>query len=162
MITRMHSRLLSRCRAGLALVALVGLLGQYGPAGSAHATGRQPFLGSWRIYSARLFYDAGGATDLSAPTRQLTLSSNGRWRFGSSTGTWSVRPIRAADWQRWGSQPYGPTTKIVLTGWSRGTTDGPVEGIAGHVDFFWVIYHVSPPAVSDPGVVEIKFGRPNP
>ncbi len=129
---------------------------------SARAVSLTPFLGRWRVYSARLFYDAGGASGISTPvSRLLTLAANGTWKYGPSTGKWSIQSIKSADWKRWESQAYGPTRKIVFVGWSKGTVDGPIEGAHGRVDFFWMIYHVRPPVVTNSGIVEIKFGHAN-
>ena len=113
-------------------------------------------VGEWRIYSETLFYDAGGSggSDASASvTRSLALYDDGSWEFGSSSGTWFTSPIDPSDWDRWGTAPYGPETKIVLEGWNEDSGDGPIEG---SVDFFWVIYRVDDP---DPGTVQMKFGR---
>lgn len=118
------------------------------------------FVGSWRIYSESIYFDAGGGggTDTSASlTRKLDLYENGTWEFGSSTGTWFTAFIDPADWDRWGADPYGPESKIVLEGWNGDVGDGPIEESGGDVDFFWLIYHVDEP---DPGTVFIKFGHP--
>jgi len=115
--------------------------------------------GEWRISSETLFYDAGGSggSDASASgTRRLTLYDDGSWEFGSSGGAWFTSPIDPSDWDRWGTAPYGPETKIVLEGWNGDVGDGPIEGSAGTVDFFWVIYRVDDP---DAGAVQVKFGR---
>jgi hypothetical protein len=120
------------------------------------------FDGSWRIYSARLFYDEGGAGEvgLSDTTSQrLELSASGTWRLGTSSGQYSVDAVSADDWTRWGVEPYGPQRKITLVGWNSDVADGPVEASDGRVDFLWVIYHESPPAVSAPGTAWLKFGR---
>ncbi len=115
---------------------------------------------SWRVLSARIFYDQGGGGSLSTTiTTRLELSDDGTWTFGSSSGTWDVSGITAGDWARWGIDSYGPTQKVVLEGWNGGTADGPIEESGGQVDFIWVIYPESPPAISAPGTVWMKFGR---
>lgn len=115
---------------------------------------------SWRVLSARIFYDQGGGGDLSTViTTRLELSGNGTWTFGSSSGAWDVRDITSGDWSRWGIQPYGPTQKVVLDGWNGGVADGPIEESGGQVDFVWVIYPEGPPTISAPGTVWMKFGR---
>jgi len=91
-------------------------------------------------------------------TRRLTLAGSS-WQFGSSSGRFRVAPITNADWRRWGVQPYGPTRKVVFSGWSGGTGTGPIEGTGANVDFFWLIYPARPPVVGAPGVVSLKFGH---
>lgn len=130
------------------------------------STGGSPgeFAGSWRAYSERIYYDRGGAGALlsiakgNAITRTLKISSDGRWEFGDSKGTWTVSAITDEDWSRWGISPYGPTRKVVLDGWNKASADGPAEE-STRVDFIWVIYHVEPPLVQNPGTIWIKFGH---
>jgi len=126
------------------------------PAGAARAD--CGLSGAFRVYSARIVYTGGGAGGMTEPTRELVLSG-GRWQFGASAGSFRVAPIAASDWKRWGASPYGPTEKIVLSGWAGGSADGPIEGPLGAVDFLWVLYPVRPPLVSAPGIVELKFGH---
>ena len=124
-------------------------------------TGSVPreLVGSWRIYSARLFYDAGGAGTVDTTiTRRIELNADGTWQFGDSKGTWSVSPISEADWKRWDINAYKPTRKITLNNWNGGVASGPIEE-SSQVDFFWVIYRAEPPTVSDPGTVHMKFGH---
>jgi hypothetical protein len=121
-------------------------------------------VGSWRIHSSRLFFDAGGAshlgTILNTPgSRTLDLFQDGTWKFGRSSGSWSVSEAAAEDWKRWGVEAYGPKRKIVLSGWNQGQGTGPVEESDKGIDFFWILYRAEPPAVSDPGMVHAKFGR---
>jgi hypothetical protein len=131
------------------------------PAPTAEPTAPPASFTSWRVYSARIYYDEGGGGDLSnVITTQLELSDSGAWHFSSSSGAWYTAAITAEDWQRWGADPYGPTSKLVLSGWNGGTADGPVEESGGYVDFLWVIYRVEPPEVSAPGTVWMKFGAP--
>lgn len=113
------------------------------------------------MYSAALFYDEGtrGPTNTAIYT-QLELRSDGAWHYSTSSGTWTVADIAASDWARWGSNPYGPTTKVVLNDWAGTGGDGPIELGTERVDFVWVIYHVEPPTVSKPGTVHLKFGHP--
>jgi len=128
-----------------------------GPTGGGSAD--PAFVGEWRAYSEYIYYDAGGGggTDVSASgTTRLELYEDGTWQFGSSRGYWSIEPIAAADWGRWGVPAYGPERKIALDGWNGGLEDGPVEESGGYVDFVWVIYHVDSP---EPGMVYIKFGH---
>lgn len=125
------------------------------------STGTVPpeLVGSWRIYSARLFYDVGGAGTVDTTiTRRIELNADGTWRFGDSKGTWSVSPISADDWKRWNIDAYKPTRKITLNNWNGGVASGPIEE-SSQVDFFWVIYRAEPPTVSAPGTVHMKFGR---
>ncbi len=115
---------------------------------------------AWRVLSARVFYDQGGGGSLStAITTRLELSDDGTWTFGSSSGAWDVSDITAGDWARWGIESYGPMQKVVLAGWNGGPADGPIEESGGQVDLIWVIYPESPPAISAPGTVWMKFGR---
>ncbi len=118
-------------------------------------------VGGWRVYSARVFYEAGGGGDLSnVITTQLQLSADGTWSFGSSSGDWSVSAIAPDDWSRWGVAAYGPTRKIELAGWNRDAADGPIDEGGGSVDFLWVIYSDGPPNIGAPGTVWMKFGHP--
>ena len=118
-------------------------------------------VGGWRVYSARVFYDAGGGGDLSnVITTRLELSADGTWSFSSSSGEWSVSEIADDDWSRWGISPYGPTRKIELAGWNGDAADGPIEESGAGVDFLWVIYAEGPPTIGAPGTVWIKFGHP--
>ncbi len=123
------------------------------------------FSGSWKVYSQRLFYDeGGGGTTLSASsgtatTQTLSLKNDGSWTYGDSTGTWKVSAINTDDWTAWKIDSYGPTRKIVLQGWNKGTASGPVEEEAGTVNFVWVLYRTGPPTVSKPGTVNMKFGH---
>lgn len=118
------------------------------------------FVDNWRVYSSRLYYDMGGGGSLGGTSsRYLELFANGKWQYGSSAGTWSLSAITGSDWKRWGVEAYGPTRKIVLSGWSEGAADGPVEESQGHVDFIWVIYRAVPPTVQAPGSVWLKFGH---
>ena len=131
---------------------------QINPEGSG-GTVDGSLAGEWRVYSETLFYDAGGSggsDSAASTTRMLVLKDDGTWEFGSSAGSWYVTSIDPSDWDRWGSTPYGPERKIVLDGWNGGVADGPVEELAGAVDFVWVIYRVDAP---DPGTVQMKFGH---
>jgi hypothetical protein len=116
---------------------------------------------SWRVYSARTFYDEGGGGDVSNTiTTTLDLSTDGSWSFSDSSGNWSIEPTSDADWSRWGIQPYGPATKIVLQGWNGDSADGPIEeSQSGGIDFIWVIYREGPPTIGAPGTVWMKFGQ---
>lgn len=116
-------------------------------------------VGEWRIYSETIFYDAGGSGGAVPVTRLLELNSDGTWEFGDSKGSWSVSAVSEKDWVEWGVDSYGPTRKIVLSGWSGGEADGPIEEGEERIDFFWVIYRAEPPLVENPGQVQIKFGR---
>lgn len=130
-------------------------------AGSMNAA----FVRTWRVYSERLFYDeGGGGTTLSASsgtavTQTLKLKSDGTWAYGDSSGTWKVSAVAADDWKTWGIDPYGPTRKMTLDGWNKGSASGPIEEEAGAVNFVWVLYRVGPPTVSKPGTVHMKFGH---
>ncbi len=116
--------------------------------------------GQWRVYSSRLFYDQGGGGPLGMNSATpLVLSESGEWSYGPSSGTFTASPIAPADWSRWHVTPYGPTRKLVLHGWNRGTGDGPIETENGQVVFLWIIYRVGPPTVQAPGTVYLKFGH---
>ncbi len=118
------------------------------------------FVGSWRVFSERIFYDIGGAGSTTVPvTRTLELLKDGTWTFGDSKGTWTVTEITNDDWTRWGINPYGPSRKITMDGWNKATADGPVEEEKSQIDFIWVIYHVEPPQVQNAGTVWLKFGH---
>ncbi|MBI5158621.1 hypothetical protein HY992_00700 [Candidatus Micrarchaeota archaeon] len=70
-------------------------------------------------------------------TRKLELASFGSWNFGDSSGTWSVEEASEEDWKEWGVEPYGPTKKLVLNGWSGDKASGPIEESDERIDFFW-------------------------
>ena len=144
-----------------ALVTLTGLAAAATLAAGAPARAAGApcgLTGAFRIYSSALVYKSGGTGVAPPEYQRITLSGNA-WQFGKSRGRFAVAPISAADWKRWGTRPYGPTTKIVLSGWNHGTADGPIETETHAVDFFWVIYSVGPPTISVPGTVELKFGH---
>ena len=114
---------------------------------------------SWRVLSARIFYDEGGGGDISdTVTTHLEFSQSGAWTFGSSSGGWAVLDITSDDWSRWGIDPYGPTRKIVLNGWNGGVADGPIEESGSGVDYIWVIYPEGPPTIQAAGTIWMKFG----
>ncbi len=118
-----------------------------------------PFVGSWRVYSDRIFYGLGGAGALGIPiTRNLELFKDGAWKFGDSKGTWAITEITSEDWSRWDINPYGPTRKIVLDKWNNAVADGPIEEDNSQIDFIWVIYSIEPPLVQNAGTVWLKFG----
>ncbi len=118
------------------------------------------FVGSWRIFSERIFYDIGGAGSAAVPvTRNLELLKDGTWKFGDSQGTWTLTEITNEDWSRWGINSYGPTRKIILDKWNKATADGPIEETKDYVDFIWAIYHVEPPLVQNAGTIWMKFGH---
>jgi hypothetical protein len=130
---------------------------------AARGGGDSQLVGSWQAYSARFFYDQGGAGTVDTTvTRQLLISADGTWRFGTTNGRWSLSQANQNDWQRWNVPPYGPTRKITLTGWSGGVADGPIEESGGRIDFLWVIYHTTPPVVTAPGTVWVKYGHAQP
>ncbi|MBI4399716.1 hypothetical protein HY570_03110 [Candidatus Micrarchaeota archaeon] len=118
---------------------------------------------TWRIYSTRIDYTDGGYGAFGAISSSTTLNLNqfGIWEFGDSKGTWHAEEITDGDWEKWNTKSYGPTRKIVLDGWGGQTVDGPIEETEQGVDFFWLIYGVDKPTVSNPGIVQIKFGHKN-
>jgi hypothetical protein len=120
------------------------------------ANGR--IVGSWRTYSERIAYDAGGSATFTSPlTPILNLNPDGTWEWSSSRGTWSMVPIEAGDWVRWGIASYTPASKVVLANWSRGVSaDGPTEESEQRVNFVWVIYRVAEPR---PATIQLKFGH---
>jgi hypothetical protein len=111
---------------------------------------------SYRIYSETKYFDAGGSTTITPVTTRLELDATGVWRFGTSSGTWSVAALDDADWQGWGVAAYGPTRKLMLDGWNNARSEGPIEEQSTGVDFVWVIYRVDDPS---PGTIWMKFGR---
>lgn len=144
------------------LVAAISLCAALSLGAAGEAAGPKDVVGSWRVYSATLYLDSGGGgQNQPLSSRRLELRAGGSWQLGSSAGRWAVAPVKAADWKRWGVDPYGPKRKIVLSGWAGGRADGPIEE-STRVDFIWVIYRAKPPAVSAPGTVWLKFGRVNP
>lgn len=135
-----------------------------GPSGSQGASGPAPsnpavpadLVGSWAPFSARIDYDGGGGGVSQSGQYPLQLTSSGQWSYGSSSGTWTTRPITSSDWSRWRVQPYGPTEALVLSNWMGGTATGPIETSNGTPDFVWVIYHVTSP---QPALIELRFNR---
>ena len=118
------------------------------------------FVGFWRVFSERIFYDIGGAGALGIPvTRNLEIKEDGTWQFGTSTGTWEIANITDEDWKKWGIDSYGPTRKITFNNWNNAVSNGPIEETNGRIDFIWSIYHVEPHLVQNPGTVWIKFGQ---
>jgi len=114
-------------------------------------------VGSWRILSETIYYDAGGQTSIVPPSTKLRIKSNGTWSFGPSKGTCSTAPISAADWTKWGIESYGPTQKITLNNWNKARGDGPIEKTEKNIDYLWVIYHETFKGFGK-GTVWIKFG----
>ena len=114
-------------------------------------------VGSWRPYSEAIYYDSGTNNIITPVSRYLELKSDGTWAFGSSSGTWSVSSISSSDWSSWGISSYGPTRKLVLNKWNKGTATGPIEE-SGSVDFFWVVYRHEAASLG-PATIWIKFGK---
>ena len=107
--------------------------------------------GTYRCLSRALYYDQGGGggtgtCDLFTP---LSLGADGHWSWETSSGSWHVRPVTAADWEGWGIQPYGGVTQVLVL---DGLGQGPIEPDSG---FVWVIYHDASVA----GTVWLKWGR---
>ena len=123
--------------------------------------------GTWRVYSERIFYDVGGAGAImsasggNATTLPLIIKEDGTYNFGTNHGKLTIENIQEPDWKVWRAKSYGPTRKIVLTGWSKeaATVSGPLEERDGRVNFIWVVYHVSPPIVLKAGNIDMKFGH---
>ncbi len=131
-------------------------------ASNSAAPTNDALVGTWSVYSSRIFYDAGGAGAEGTSYQTISMSQQGTWDFGGSTGKWSVQPITDADWAKWKVPSYGPKYKMVLEGWNNATADGPIEmdpKVQGYVDFFWTIYRVSPPLVQNAGQIQTKFGH---
>ncbi len=130
------------------------------PVTAKAAVSSNEFVGLWREFSSRMFYDIGGGGAVGSGSGQpLELNSDGTWKFGVSTGKWGVEEIKEEDWTAWQVQAYGPKRKIILENWNKAIASGPVEESEGRIDFFWVIYRVEPPTVSSAGQVQIKYGH---
>ncbi len=159
-----HSRVVVTCMAVMTTLLILPM----GNALAASHPQKQPSTvlslnGIWHSFSSYFYYDAGGGGGGAGGGAALRMNGN-HWYYGTSSGTFKVAPITAADWKHWGIQPYGPTKKIIWSHWGKqGTADGPIETerIKGrlHVDFLWVIYHENPPIVQYPGTVWLKFGH---
>lgn len=91
-------------------------------------------------------------------SRTLFVSPGGRWTFGSSSGTWSVRPIRASDCRRWGASPPAPGARSCSRAGTGRWLTAPIEE-SRRVGVLWVVYWVAPPPVRDPGTVWLTFSR---
>lgn len=140
---------------GAALLLAAGAAAAAGRAAAGGSSGCG-LSGEFRPHYGSLHYDSGGTSVMPAGTRTLVLSGT-RWQYGTSSGSWRTEPVAAADWGRWQGQPYGPTRKIVLTGWAGGTADGPIDERGAVVDGFWVVYRTRPPAA--PGLALLRFIR---
>lgn len=106
--------------------------------------------GTYRCLSRALYDDkGGGGTDTCVLFAPLSLGADGHWSWETSSGTWRVRPVTAADWAGWGIQPYGGVTQVLVL---DGLGQGPIEPTSG---FVWVIYHDASAA----GTVWLKWGR---
>jgi hypothetical protein len=120
-------------------------------------------VGKWRVFTARVDYDAGGSDFVTEPSSRppLLIHADGTWKCGTTSGTWAVSRITLRDWRTWQQSPYGPTAKIVLSGWGGGTGRalGPLEESGGRIKFLWVIYHAKPPVVPAPGLLHLKLSR---
>ncbi len=123
------------------------------------------FVGTWKVYSQRLFYDEGGggtalsASSGTATTQTLKLKNDGMYEYGDSKGAWKVSALATEDWKSWGIESFGPSQKITLEGWNKGIASGPIEEESGAVNFVWVLYKTGPPTTSKPGTVHMKFGH---
>ena len=127
---------------------------------TASSSANSEFIGLWRAFSSRLFYDVGGGGAVGSDTgHPLEINDDGSWQLSTSAGKWRVESIQDGDWKSWGIDAYGPSKKMVLDNWNGKTASGPVEESNGGVDFFWVIYRAEPPVVSAPGQVQAKYGR---
>lgn len=115
-------------------------------------------IASWRIISEYIYFDNGLSQKITPVTTLLALGSNSLWTFGSSSGTWSVSSIEAADWTEWGINPYSSTRKIVLSGWNNGIGKGPIDETGSSIDNIWVIYPTTS-ETNGPGKVWMKFGK---
>lgn len=117
--------------------------------------------GDWRVISQVIYFDnklTSKDVKVVPTTTLLKLTDDGKWAFGSSSGTWSSATIEDKDWTEWDVKPYGPTTKGVINNWANGTATGPVEVYDGKVEFVWVIYRYTS-ETNGPGTVWLKFGR---
>ncbi len=123
---------------------------------------KNPLEGSWRIFSERIYYDKGGAGALGTPvSRNLEITASNSWNFGDSKGTITIAQITEEDWKKWGIEKYGPTRKVIVNNWNKLVAEGPLEESTDRIDFIWIIYHVDPPLVQNPGTVWMKFGHGN-
>ncbi|MBI5222873.1 hypothetical protein HY990_00470 [Candidatus Micrarchaeota archaeon] len=114
-------------------------------------------VGSWRIYPATTNYK--GEVDYSKlSSRKLEIKEDGNWQFGSSSGSWKIETISSQDWERWETEPYEPTKRLVLNGWDGKTVDGPIEGEEGRPDFIWLIYEVKD-SQGQERQLQLKFGH---
>ena len=114
-------------------------------------------VGTWRAYSDYIYYKDGDFKYRTTSESLLNIYEDGRWEFGGLAGTVSVINITNDDWKRWGIDAYGPTRKIVFSGW-QGAAEGPIEESIGAIVFIWAIYNSGPPAEEREGSVWLKFG----
>ncbi|MBI2579393.1 MAG: hypothetical protein HYW27_00645 [Candidatus Aenigmarchaeota archaeon] len=113
--------------------------------------------GTWRAYSDYIYYKDGDFKYRITPESLLNIHKDSRWEFGGMAGTVSVVNITKDDWSRWGISAYGPTRKIVFSGW-QGAAEGPIEESIGAIDFIWAIYNSVLPGEEREGSVWLKFG----
>jgi hypothetical protein len=73
---------------------------------------------------------------------KLVLTSDCKWTYSTSSGTWSVSDIQDSDWTAWNTASYsGPTKKITLSGWDGSPGSGPLDpDTDGSTYKLWVIY----------------------
>lgn len=116
--------------------------------------------GNWRVYSSYIYYRSGLANHYGAvsTSRQLEIGKSGTWKYGDSSGGWSVGEIQGGDWEKWKTSPFGPSKKIILSNWGGQTVDGPIEESGGRADFLWLIYYADVPS-EDGAQIQIKFGH---
>ncbi|MEK6981514.1 MAG: hypothetical protein AABX38_01165 [Candidatus Micrarchaeota archaeon] len=121
-------------------------------------------VGKWRNASIKYIETAAGESiqNYYAPTRILELKLDGSWTLADSSGTWQIQRIDEKDWQKWKTEPYGPTRKIIFYGWNdEASWDGPIEEKNGAINFFWVIYQVSDDLNGGKKQEQTKFLRSN-
>jgi len=100
--------------------------------------------------------------NLSTPssTTRLILDSSGTWAFDTSSGTLTISSIEASDWTSWGINAYdGPTRKLILTGWNKTESSGPIEESGGTINYIWLVYLYTDPDTKVTSTVQVKYGR---
>lgn len=124
--------------------------------GVAAGTVDPAVAGDWRILTETIFFDSGLSQQATPVTTVLSLSADGTWTFGTSSGTWSVSDLAASDWTTWNGTAGAQTRKVILEGWDGCPGDGPIDEAGGVVDNIWIVYAYSS-EVSGDGDVWLKF-----
>jgi hypothetical protein len=108
----------------------------------------------WPIDSMSFYADDGTSEELSDQQKYLELYEN-IWIFGDLHGTWRIKFIEDADWQRWGIAKFHTDKKIVMKGWDGDEVDGPIKEMVGEMTSLLLLYQTK--IKEKNGQVQIMF-----